>query len=233
MQSQTILVVDDNPEIRSLCKRSLVGEGFPVAVARDASEALQQTLQAPPDLFIIDVGLPGMNGLELCAKLRSSPGLSRPPILFLTAKQDIADKAAGFAVGADDYLTKPFDMRELLMRVRALLRRASLPPEESVPAQVTANELRLECHKYLLSTPEKTVSLTRVEFDLMYYLMTHAGTVHSAGKLLQAVWGYPPGLGCQALVRTHIKNIRKKIEPVPSAPRHIRNVGRHGYAVDA
>jgi len=173
-----------------------------------------------------------MSGIDLCARLRSSPGLSGVPILFLTGKQDIADKAAGFAVGADDYLTKPFDIRELLMRVRALLRRASLPPEQYVPAQVTTQELRLECHQYFLSTPERTVSLTRVEFDLMYYLMSRAGTVHSADKLLQEVWGYPPGLGSGALVRTHIKNIRKKIEPDPSAPRYIRNVGRHGYVVD-
>jgi len=231
MARPKILVVDDEPQVRALCLQALAGEGYEVLVARNGADALQRVREARPNLAIIDVLMPGMDGIELCRSMRAVPDLSSLPILFLTAKKDITDKAAGFAVGADDYLTKPFDIRELVMRVRALLRRASPTWTESESGELIVGELRLDHGKRTITTPQKTVLLTPVEYDLMYYLMSHSGQVHSSAELLQEVWGYPEGMSSKDLVRHHIKNIRKKIEPDPSAPRYIRTVPRHGYIV--
>jgi len=226
-----ILVVDDDREVAKTLERALVMEDYQVFVAHNGHDALLRARQETPDLAVIDIIMPGMNGIELCQRLRASPGLSSIPILFLTAKQEITDKAIGFGAGADDYLTKPFDIRELVMRVRALLRRASLTWQGSEPKELTVGELRLDCRKFTVTMPEKTVLLTPVEFDLLLYLMSHAGQVFSPDKLLQAVWGYPAGTGNSDLVRVHIKNIREKIEPDPSLPRYIRTVQRHGYTI--
>lgn len=231
MARPNILVVDDEPQIRALCVQALAGEGYEVLVARNGCEALQRAREGRPNLAIIDVLMPGMDGIELCRSMRATPNLSDLPILFLTAKKDITDKAAGFAVGADDYLTKPFDIRELVMRVRALLRRASPTWPESEPGELIVGELRLNRGKRTITTPQKTILLTPVEYDLMHYLMSHSGQVHSSAELLQEVWGYPDGMSSKDLVRHHIKNIREKIEPDPSAPRYIRTVPRHGYTV--
>ena len=117
------------------------------------------------------------------------------------------------------------------MRVRALLRRASLAQQASEPKELVVNQLRLDCRKFTITTPERSVLLTPVEFDLLFYLMSHPGQVFSPDKLLQAVWGYPPGTGSSDLVRVHIKNIREKIDPDPSSPRYIRTIPRHGYTI--
>jgi len=231
MTHERILVVDDEAEVRTLCARALTREGYEVLAARNGAEALQRAREERPNLLIVDIVMPEMNGIELCQRMRTTPGLSGLPVLFLTGKQDITDKAVGFAVGADDYLTKPFDIRELLMRVRALLRRASPTWPESEPRDLIVGELRLDRSKRTITTPEKTVPLTPMEFNLMYYLMSHPGQVHSSAELLQDVWGYPLSVGAGNLVRAHIKNIREKIEPDPSTPRYIRTVRRHGYIV--
>ncbi|MGQ9493138.1 MAG: response regulator transcription factor [Anaerolineae bacterium] len=226
-----ILVVDDHVEVANLCKRALLAEGYQVTVARNGIEALQLIEKEKPDLAIIDILMPGIDGIELCKSLRAMPGLADLPILFLTGKHDIADKAVAFSVGADDYLTKPFDVRELLMRVRALLRRASPIWAKSQPRELVVGNLRLDCRSFCLSTPEKTVLLTPVEFELLHYMMSHPGQVFSSERLLREVWGYPPGTGSSEVVRAHIKNIRDKIEPNSSQPRYIRTVGRHGYSL--
>lgn len=231
MTLERILIVDDEPQVRAMCAQALTGEGYDVLVARNGSDALQRAREESPQLAIIDVVMPGMDGIELCRSLRSTSGLSHLPILFLTAKRDITDKAAGYAVGGDDYLTKPFDIRELVMRVRALLRRASPTWFESEPRELTAGELRLDCNRFTVTTPEKTALLTPREFELMYYLMKYPGQVHSSEKLLQRVWGYPDSVGSSDLVRRHIKNIREKIEPDPSTPRYILTVRHHGYVL--
>jgi DNA-binding response OmpR family regulator len=230
--SQHILVVDDDLAVAKTVERALLLEGYRVTVAHDGHESLLRARQDTPDLAVLDVVMPGMNGIELCQRLRATPGLSAIPVLFLTAKHEITDKAAGFGAGADDYLTKPFDVRELVMRVRALLRRASVSWLGSGPAEVSAGRLRLDRRKFTLTTPEKTVLLTPVEFDLVSYLMSHPGQVFSPAKLLQSVWGYPPEAGSSDLVRVHIKNIREKIEPDPSAPRYLRTVSHHGYTIE-
>lgn len=227
-----ILVVDDNPEIINICRRALVSDGYQVLAAHDGTEALQVATREEPDLAIIDIVMPGVDGVQLCQSLRALRGLDTIPVLFLTGKSDITDKAAAYAVGADDYLTKPFDIRELLMRVRALLRRAAMVSTVSArPAELIVGDLRLDCRSFSLSTPEKTVPLTPVEFDLMYYMMSKPGKVHTSESLLAAVWGYPEGSGSTDVVRAHIKNIRDKIEPNRAEARYIRTVGRHGYCV--
>nr|MBC7245889.1 response regulator transcription factor [Chloroflexota bacterium] len=230
--SKRILVVDDHVEVANLCKRALLSEGYQVSVAYNGVEALQCAERERPDLVILDILMPGIDGIELCKSLRATPGLSDLPILFLTGKQDITDKAVAFYAGADDYLTKPFDVRELLMRVRALLRRASPTWPKSQPRELVVGNLRLDCHSFRLSTPEKTVLLTPVEFELLYYMMSRPGQVFSSERLLREVWGYPPGIGSSDLVRAHIKNIRDKIEPNSAQPRYIRTVGRHGYILN-
>ncbi len=231
MSRERVLVVDDQAQVRALCLRALAKEGYQVSLARDGADALNRAEQDAPNLVIIDVVMPGMDGVELCRRLRAGSGLSSVPILFLTAKQDIIDKAVGFAVGADDYLTKPFDVRELLMRARALLRRPPLSPELG-PMELTVGQLRIDRHSFTVATPDKTVSLTPTEFDLLYYLMSHPQQVHSSEKLLCAVWGYVSSVGSGDPVRTHIRNIRKKIEPDGAAPRYLRTVKRRGYTVE-
>jgi DNA-binding response OmpR family regulator len=231
MSRERVLVVDDQAQVRALCLRALTGEGYQVSLARDGADALNRAEQDAPNLVIIDVVMPGMDGVELCRRLRAASGLSGVPILFLTAKQDIIDKAVGFAVGGDDYLTKPFDVRELLMRARALLRRPPLS-QELGPIELTVGQLRIDRHSFTVATPDKTVSLTPTEFDLLYYLMSHPQQVHSSEKLLCAVWGYASSVGSGDPVRTHIRNIRKKIEPDGAAPRYLRTVKRRGYIVE-
>jgi DNA-binding response OmpR family regulator len=231
MTYERILVVDDEAQVRALCAHALTEEGYQVLVARNGFDALQRAHETTPSLAIIDVVMPEMDGIELCRSFRSSPELSSLPILFLTAKGDITDKAAGYAVGADDYLTKPFDIRELVMRVRALLRRASPTWTRSEQREVRIGDLRLNRATFTLSTPEKTVTLTPVEADLMHYLMIHPSGLHSPKKLLVEVWRNPADVGSEDVVRQHIKNIRHKIEPDPAVPRYIRTVRPHGYTV--
>lgn len=230
--NKRILVVDDQIDVVNLCKRALLMEGYQVLVAYNGVEALRLVEKERPDLAIIDILLPGLDGVELCKSIRATPGLSDLPVLFLTGKHDITDKAVAFSAGADDYLTKPFDVRELLMRVHALLRRTSPTWAKSQPRELVVGNLRLDCHSFRLSTPEKTVLLTPVEFELLYYMMSHPGQVFSSERLLREVWGYPPGIGSSDVVRAHIKNIRDKIEPSSSRPRYIRTVGRHGYTLN-
>lgn len=226
-----ILVVDDDYGVASTVERALLLEGYQVMVARNGRQALEYVAARMPDMAVIDIVMPEMSGIELCQKLRMIPGLVSMPILFLTAKQAITDKAAGFGAGADDYLIKPFDVQELVMRVRALLRRVSPAWKAAEPAEVVVGSLRLDRHKFTITTPEKTALLTPVEFDLLFYLMSHPGRVFAPDKLLQAVWGYPPGSGSTDLVRVHVKNIREKIEKNSSSPEYLRTVPRHGYTV--
>ena len=232
MQQKCILVVDDQAEVANVCRRALEKEGYQVLVACNSEEAMQHCRRDRPDLVIMDIVMPEMDGIELCQLLRTALGLSGLPFLFLSGKHDITDKAAAYGVGADDYLTKPFDVRELTMRVRALLRRTKPSWGDTKPRELTVGDLRLDCRAFRLTTPQKTVALTPVEFDLLYYLMSYPGEVQPSDKLLQNVWGYPPGTRSD-VVRTHMKNLRDKIESAGSPPRHIRTVGHHGYMISA
>lgn len=226
-----ILVVDDDAGIRALCGRVLSREGYHVLLASCGEEGLRRLLAEGADLVIIDVMMPGQSGIELCETIRHTEGISGVPVLFLTARNDIADKAAGFAVGGDDYLTKPFDVRELAMRVRALLRRQSAPVARFDSVELTVGGLKLDPRRQVATTTEGSTRLTPMETSLLAHLMSEPGCVFSSEGLLRQVWGYPPGSGSKALVRAHVRNIRAKIEPDPANPRHLMSVGRSGYRV--
>ncbi|MGQ9684571.1 MAG: response regulator transcription factor [Anaerolineae bacterium] len=227
-----ILVVDDDVDVAETVSRTLQRAGYEVSVAHRGADALQMLRERRPDLMVLDIRMPGLNGIEVCRLVRGTPGLSRLPLLFLSAKAEVADRVEGLEAGADDYITKPFDLRELELRVKALLRR-SRQLEAATPGQIRVGSIRLDCSTYELVTPERTAVLTPVEYDLMAYLMRNPERVFSAALLLQEVWGYPPGMGTTDLVRVHIKNLREKIEPDPGHPRYLRNIPRRGYAVYA
>lgn len=230
--AELILVVDDDHAVAEAIERSLRRNGFDVSVAHRGADALAIARQQRPDLVILDIMMPGMDGIEVGRIMRETRELAHLPILFLTGKQEIGDKIAAYQQAlADDYLTKPFDLLELDLRVRALLRRARqvAPPEADRRIQV--GELSLDLKTYEISTPFRTVLLTPVEFELMQFLMSHADEVFSADQLLQRVWGYPSGTGMPDLVRVHVKNVRDKIEPNPRQPIYLRNILRRGYTV--
>jgi DNA-binding response OmpR family regulator len=224
-----ILVVDDDRDVAGTIERTLKRKDHQVSVAYSGVQALQLIQGQCPDLVVLDIMMPRMDGIEVCQRIRTLPNVASVPILFLTAKGKIEDKIVGFEAGADDYLTKPFDLRELELRVKALLRR-SLPTE--VPkAPLEVGSLSLDPRTFELSVDNNTLLLTPVEFELLYYLMSHAGEVISTERLLQEVWEYPPGTGDPNLVRAHIRNIRSKIEPAPDNPTYIKTISRHGYII--
>jgi DNA-binding response OmpR family regulator len=224
-----ILVVDDDRDVAGTIERTLKRRDHQVVVAYSGIQALQLIQGQRPDLVVLDIMMPRMDGIEVCQRIRALPNVASVPILFLTAKGKIEDKIVGFEAGADDYLTKPFDLRELELRVKALLRR-SLPTE--VPkAPLEIGSLSLDPRTFELSVDGEVLLLTPVEFELLYYLMRHAGEVVSTERLLQEVWEYPPGTGDPNLVRAHIRNIRSKIEPEPDNPTYIKTISRHGYLI--
>ncbi|GAB4409610.1 MAG: response regulator [Anaerolineales bacterium] len=224
-----ILAVDDERSILDIIRRRLEPEGYEVITARDGEEALKVALEWEPDLAILDVIMPKMDGLELCRRMREHPNLAALPVLFLTSRESVEDRIRGFEAGADDYLPKPFDLRELSLRIRALLRRIRRAPEEADVLRV--GRLALNLNTFTLEAGDRQVLLTPVEFQLMQHLMKHPGVVFTSERLLKEVWGYPAGAGSTDLVRAHIRNIRAKIEPDPAEPIYIRTVSRHGYMV--
>ncbi len=225
-----ILVVDDEETVARVIEHALRHE-HQVWVSYSAVEALKTARQIHPDLIILDIVMPGMNGLDACRELRRDPMFKAIPILFLTARSGVEDRIEGFEAGADDYLTKPFDIRELVLRVQAILRRARAEPRESTPSQIKVGALTLDCQMHQVDTGKKTVLLTPVEFDLLYHLMTHPGQTFNSERLLREVWDYPSEMGSPDLVRMHVKNLRRKIEPDSRNPRFILTVSRHGYTI--
>jgi len=224
------LVVDDDIDVAETIQRSLTNKGHLVDVVYNGIEALETVRQKRPDLIILDVIMPHMDGMEVCRRLREDAQTAHIPIIFLTAMGRLADKLEGFEAGADDYVTKPFDIQELEVRVRAVLRR-SLPPAQAEPDILTVGDLSLNCRTYEARAGSKVSLLTPIEFELLHYRMSHAGEVFSSERLLQEVWEYPPGTGDPALVRMHVKNIREKIESEPRRPRFLRTISRHGYTI--
>ncbi len=224
-----ILLVDDEQDVVWAVRHGLRADGYEVATAYDGVEALILARQRRPDLVILDIVMPRLDGFQVCQKLRSDASLAAVPILFLTAKGAIEDRIKGLD-SADDYLTKPFDVRELQSRVRALLRRSH--PSPGIHADTVAiGPLTLDANTYQVHVKENAVLLTPTQFKLLYHLMSHAGKVFSQRELLQQVWGYPLEAADLGLVRWHIKKLRDKIEPVATHPIYIRTVPRHGYAL--
>ncbi len=217
----TILVVDDDPKIRSVLSRGLRFEGYTVQVAEDGPQALQMARTAPPDLVLLDVMLPGMDGLELCARLRR--GLSAP-ILMLTARDAVPDRIAGLDSGADDYLVKPFDFDELLARIRALLRRVQ-PQDEDL---LNFADLRLDTVTREVFRGDRALDLTTREYELLLLFLRHPRHVLTREQILDHVWG-TPYVESNA-IEVHIGRLREKLEAA-GEPRLIQTLRGAGYAL--
>ncbi len=226
-----VLIVDDEPDVAKTIDRGLHRKGFQTIAVHSGVEALKFARRVRPDLIILDIIMPNMNGLEVCRRLRSDPVLSDIPILFLTAKGKIDDKIEGFRAGADDYLPKPFHLEELALRARALLRRSVPRIVEEPPTLLRVGDLQLDSRTFEVCVKDRKALLTPVEFDLLYHLMSNAGQVFSSERLLQEVWDFPYDTGSPDLVRMHIRNLRAKVEPDPRHPAYIRTISRHGYTI--
>jgi DNA-binding response OmpR family regulator len=220
-----ILVVDDEPHIVELIRYNLARDGFDVSVAYDGADALQKTREGTPDLVILDLMLPYVDGLEVCRHLRRE---SPVPILVLTAKDGEQDRVRGLELGADDYVTKPFSPRELVARVRAILRRTARdghPPRE---APVSSGGLVLDPATHEVRLHDRPVELTTKEFDLLRLLMSHPNQVFTRDFLLEHIWGYEY-FGSTRTVDMHISRLREKIEDDPNTPTYIVTVRGVGY----
>ncbi|MGQ9552844.1 MAG: response regulator transcription factor [Anaerolineae bacterium] len=226
-----ILVIDDDVDVAKTIENAL-RRGHTVFLAFSGVQGIQQARQIKPDLIILDIIMPGMDGFEACQRIRDDPLLADTPILFLTAKGRTEDRIQGLQVGADDYLTKPFSLQELELRIQAILRRARRVPEKATStANIQLGELYLNCRTFEVRVAERTALLTPIEFELLYHFMTHPGEVFSTHRLLQEVWDYPTDTGSPDLVRMHIRNLRAKIEPDAKNPTYIITVSRHGYTL--
>lgn len=230
MAPRTILVVEDDPDIAQLLHLHLRDTGYDVDVAPDGPTGLQQALAKSYDLVLLDLMLPGMDGLDLCRKLRASSKYSL--ILMVTAKSTELDRVMGLEVGADDYLTKPFSILELLARVKALFRRMdalrSQPPRAN-PVTIRAGDLVIEVDKRKVLRQGRMVELTAKEFDLLLQFAQHPGQVYTRAALLDLVWGYSHD-GYEHTVNSHINRLRAKIEDDSGRPRYILTVWGVGYS---
>jgi DNA-binding response OmpR family regulator len=228
MSSERILIVEDERAVARGLEYGLSKEGFSVSIADTGKKALDMARTHRPHLILLDIRLPDISGFDVCRKLRAE-GM-RQPILMLTARDEPVDKVLGLELGADDYVVKPYDLRELLSRVRALLRRAYGELAEARPGErLLFGDLELDLDQLQVLRSGKSLSLTPTEFRLFRYLMTHPNRVVSREALLEAVWGYPGDIGSDRTVDVHIRHLREKIEPDPTNPRWILTVRGAGY----
>lgn len=221
--NQRILVVDDEPPIRRYLRAALTAQGFTVYEASDGNEAIQAVLSHRPDMIILDLGLPDMDGVEVTKRLRE---WSQTPIIILSVREAENDKIAALDAGADDYLTKPFGTGELLARMRVAQRRQLANADEPV-FQVGA--LKMDVSRRLVTLDEKEIALTPTEYDLLKALITHAGKVITHRQLLKLVWG--ENYDDMHILRVNISNLRRKIETDPARPRYIVTESGVGYRV--
>ena len=220
---QTILVVDDEPKIATLARDYLEHAGFAVVTAGDGPTALATVRQRRPDLVVLDLGLPGLDGLDVTRQLRRDSSI---PIVMLTARDDELDKLLGLELGADDYVTKPFSPRELVARVRAVLRRAERPPEAG--ETIRAGDVTLDVPRMRAEVAGRAVDLTPTEFQLLATLAARPGRIFTRAQLLDAVRGVTFETYERA-IDSHVKNLRRKLEPDPRRPRYVLTVYGVGY----
>jgi DNA-binding response OmpR family regulator len=220
---KTILVVEDEMKIARVVRDYLERAGFGVLVAGDGEAALASTRGAKPDLIVLDLGLPGRDGLDVTRELRRA---SSVPIVMLTARGDEADRIVGLELGADDYVVKPFSPKELVARIRAVLRRTE--SRASGPEVMRVGEIQLDVPRMRASVAGRSVDLTPTEFQLVATLLREPGRVFTRGQLLDAVHGVAFE-SYERAIDAHVKNIRKKIEPTPGTPRYVLTVHGVGY----
>jgi DNA-binding response OmpR family regulator len=224
--SSKVLVVDDEDHIVELARIYLTREGYEVEGVGDGSQALARFGQIKPDLVILDIMLPGANGLEICKEIRKQ---SQVPIIMLTARDEVTDKVVGLEVGADDYLTKPFHPQELVARAKALLRRARLEPD--APKLIRAGKLEVDLERHEVRHEQAKVQLRPKEFDLLTLLARHPGRVFQRSELLDLVWGYDfPGY--TRTVDVHVQQLREKLAAAGVTEPSIETVWGVGYRLE-
>jgi two-component system response regulator ResD len=219
----TVLVVDDEPTIREIVAGYLQRDGYRTLEAADGNRARELLERDPPDLVVLDVMLPGADGLELCRWIRSR---SRLPVIMLTARGEESDRIVGLELGADDYVTKPFSPRELAARVRTVLRRAE--PEAVPEERLSFNGLVIDSATRDVTKNGTPLRLTAREFDFLWFVASHPRRVFSREQIMRRVWGYSSALDT-GTVTVHVRRLREKIEDEPSRPRHLETVWGVGY----
>ena len=236
-----ILIVEDNAEIAELIRSTLEREGFDCMVSTNGEGAIAVFEQQQPDAIVLDWMLPGLDGLEVCARIRRNPGTKDPYILMLTARGEELDRIIGLSTGADDYLVKPFSTQELVARIRALLRRSlrhggaignAADDREAPPTYATAHFSldvdRRVAHRHLEGESSDVLDLTALEFNLLATFLSYPGRVWSRSQLIDKLWG-DDFFGDERVVDTHVARLRKKVEPQPSQPRFIKTAIGVGY----
>jgi len=230
MADNKVLIVEDDPNLLETLKYNLRKEGYDIVTASDGEQAIEAARREKPDIIILDIMLPRISGFEVCRILRKEMTV---PVLMLTAKADETDKIVGLEIGADDYMTKPFSMRELLARVRALLRRTKMVPTSSAgePISSKIGNLELDIARHRASLSGAALELSPKEFDLLAFLARNKGLVFSREQLLEKVWGYDYA-GDTRTVDVHIRWLRQKIETDPTHPKLLITIRGTGYKLE-
>ena len=221
-----VLIVEDETDLVKLLKYNLEKEGFKVNYATDGTVALAEARRDPPDLVILDLMLPGLDGLEVCRQLRRNEKFVRTPVLILSARSEEADRVVGLELGADDYVTKPFSTREVIARVRTLLRRnePAAPPH----LRIHRDDIVIDPTAHSVYVAGRSVELSALEFRLLHYLASHPGMVFSRDQLLDNVWGNDRTVTPRS-VDVYIRRIREKVEPKPQEPAYVQTIHGVGY----
>jgi two-component system phosphate regulon response regulator PhoB len=222
MAKQQILIVEDERDIVQVLEFSLQQAGFEAAVAYDGNQARSRLEQRIPDLVLLDLMLPDVQGTELCKLLKTSPRTAHVPVLMLTARGEEIDRVLGFELGADDFVTKPFRVRELVLRIKAVLRRRA--PEEGEAPRVEVGPIKVDVDVHRAWVAGKEIELTALEFKLLLSLMSRAGRLQSRQQLLDQVWGLSPETQTRT-VDTHVKRLREKLGPARDLLETVRGVG--------
>ena len=223
-----VLIVEDEESVADPLAFLLRREGFTTAVAATGPEGLAEYDRNGADIVLLDVMLPGMSGIEVCKQLRVR---SAVPVIMVTARDTEIDKVVGLEIGADDYVTKPYSARELIARIRAVLRRGT-EADDTIDAVLQAGPVRMDVDRHVVSVGDTEVPLPLKEFDLLEYLMRNAGRVLTRGQLIDRVWG-SDYVGDTKTLDVHVKRLRGKIEPDPAAPRYLLTVRGLGYKLEA
>lgn len=226
-----VLLVEDDPDILELLRFNFQQDGFTVITAADGGAALEKARRQAPDLVVLDLALPGLSGLEVCRRLREDPQLRRVPVIMVTAKAEEADRVVGLELGADDYVTKPFSVRELMARVRAVLRRAAGGEAERPPDVYERGRLRVDFDRYEVFVEGRKVDLSRKEFELLRFFVQNPNRVWDRLQILDLVWGEETHVEPRT-VDVHIRRLRRHIEEDDSNPRLLVTVRGVGYKFD-
>jgi two-component system alkaline phosphatase synthesis response regulator PhoP len=223
-----IAIVEDEPNIRGLLSFNLQAAGFAAEEYETGEAALPGILASPPDLLLLDLMLPGMDGIEVCRRIRSSETARHTPIIMLTARGEEFDRVLGLEIGADDYITKPFSMREVIARIKAVLRRSDRQDASQADTLLTAGDLVIDKERRIVTKSGTELAMPMKEFDLLRYLLENRGKVLTREQLLDHVWGYDY-IGETRTVDVHVRHLRLKVEDDPDSPTLIETVRGIGY----